>query len=240
MDTLITREEVGAMFDAVAPRYDLLNRVLSLGIDRRWRRDSVRALGLRPGDLLVDICGGTGDLALEAVRRVPGVRTVNLDLSPRMLRRYAARTAGANGGATAGPAVVAPAVVGDAMELPLRSGAAAAAIVGFGIRNVPDRRRALVEMHRLLAPGGRLVVLEFALPAPAIRGPYLLYLRHVMPRVAALFSPSPDAYRYLGDSIAAFPAPAAFAGLIAGAGFDHVNFKPLTFGIAVRYLAVKP
>lgn len=234
MDTLITREEVGAMFDAVAPRYDLLNRVLSLGIDRRWRRDAVRALGLRPGDLLVDICGGTGDLALEAVRRVPGVRTVNLDLSPLMLRRYAARTAGANGVATAGPAVV-----GDAMELPLRSGAAAAAIVGFGIRNVPDRRRALVEMHRLLAPGGRLVVLEFALPAPAIRGPYLLYLRHVMPRVAALLSPSPDAYRYLGDSIAAFPAPAAFAELIAGAGFAHVNFEPLTFGIAVRYLAIR-
>ncbi len=234
MDTLITREEVGAMFDAVAPRYDLLNRVLSLGIDRRWRRDAVRALGLRPGDLLVDICGGTGDLALEAVRRVPGVRTVNLDLSPLMLRRFAARTAGANGGATAGPAVV-----GDAMELPLRSGAAAAAIVGFGIRNVPDRRRALVEMHRLLAPGGRLVVLEFALPAPAIRGPYLLYLRHVMPRVAALLSPSPDAYRYLGDSIAAFPAPAAFAGLIAGAGFAQVSFEPLTFGIAVRYLAIR-
>ena len=234
------------MFDAVAPRYDLLNRVLSLGIDRRWRRDAVRALGLRPGDLLVDICGGTGDLALEAVRRVPGVRTVNLDLSPLMLRRYAVRTAGANGGdvpAAAVPApaaVAAPAVVGDAMELPLRSGVAAAAIVGFGIRNVPDRRRALVEMHRLLAPGGRLVVLEFALPAPAIRGPYLLYLRHVMPRVAALLSPSPAAYRYLGDSIAAFPAPAAFAALIAGAGFAHVDFEPLTFGIAVRYLAVKP
>lgn len=238
------------MFDAVAPRYDLLNRVLSLGIDRRWRRDAVGALGLRAGDLLVDICGGTGDLALEAGRQVPGVRTVNLDLSPLMLRRYAARTAGANGGAVPAAAVpaaavparpvAAPAVVGDAMELPLRSSVATAAIVGFGIRNVPDRRRALVEMHRLLAPGGRLVVLEFALPAPAIRGPYLLYLRHVMPRVAALLSPSPAAYRYLGDSIAAFPAPAAFAALIAGAGFTHVNFEPLTFGIAVRYLAVKP
>lgn len=237
MDTLITREEVGAMFDAVAPRYDLLNRVLSLGIDRRWRRDAVRALDLCPGDLLVDICGGTGDLALEAVRQVPGLRTLNLDLSPLMLRRYAER-AGRRDGAAAGAA--SPAVVGDAMQLPLRSGAAAAAIVGFGIRNVPDREQALAEMHRLLAPGGRLVVLEFALPGPvAIRGPYLLYLRHLVPRVAALLSPSPAAYRYLGDSIAAFPAPDAFARLIARAGFARVSHRPLTFGIAVRYLATK-
>jgi len=235
------------MFDAVAPRYDLLNRVLSLGIDRRWRRDAVHALGLKPGDLLVDICGGTGDLALEAGRQVPGVRTVNLDLSPLMLRRYAARTAGADGtgpmpaaaqAARATPP--APAVVADAMRLPLRSGVATAASIGFGIRNVPDRRLALTEMHRLLVPGGRLVVLEFALPAPAIRRPYLFYLRHVMPRVAALISPAPAAYRYLGDSIAAFPAPAVFAELIAGAGFTRVSRAPLTFGIAVRYLAIKP
>jgi demethylmenaquinone methyltransferase/2-methoxy-6-polyprenyl-1,4-benzoquinol methylase len=243
MDTPITRDEVGAMFDAVAPRYDLLNRVLSLGVDRRWRRDAVRALALRAGDLLVDICGGTGDLALEAARQTPGVRTVNLDLSSLMLRRYATRTTGANGGGTAparAPAAGAPAVVGDAMQLPLRGGAATAAIVGFGIRNVPDRRRALAEMHRLLAPGGRLVILEFALPAPAIRGPYLFYLRHVMPRVAALLSPSPAAYRYLGDSIAAFPAAADFAAMIEDAGFCPVTWAPLSCGIAVRYLAIKP
>jgi demethylmenaquinone methyltransferase/2-methoxy-6-polyprenyl-1,4-benzoquinol methylase len=233
MDTLIPREEVGAMFDAVAPRYDLLNRVLSLGIDRQWRRDAVRALDLRPGDLLVDICGGTGDLALEAERQVSGVRTMNLDLSPLMLRRYSERAGRRNGAAV-------PAAVGDAMQLPLRSGVAAAAIVGFGIRNVPDRLQALIEMHRLLVPGGRLVVLEFALPGPeVIRGPYLLYLRHVMPRVAALLSPSPAAYRYLGDSIAAFPEPPAFAQLIARAGFTRVSHRPLTFGIAVRYVGTK-
>jgi demethylmenaquinone methyltransferase/2-methoxy-6-polyprenyl-1,4-benzoquinol methylase len=201
----------------------------------------VRALDLRPGDLLVDICGGTGDLAFEAGRQVPGVRTLNLDLSPLMLRRYAERARRQNGAtAAAAPAAAPAAVVGDAMELPLRSGGAVAAIVGFGIRNVPDREKALAEMHRLLAPGGRLVVLEFALPEPAaIRGPYLLYLRHLLPRVAALLSPSPAAYRYLGDSIAAFPAPEAFARLIARAGFARVSHRPLTLGIAVRYLATK-
>ncbi len=233
MDTLITRDEVGAMFDAVAPRYDLLNRVLSLGIDRRWRREAVRALGLAPGDLLLDICGGTGDLAFEAARQVPGIRTVNVDLSRLMLRRYTER-AGLHNGSRA------PATVGDAMALPVRDGSARGAIVGFGIRNVPDRLRALTEIQRALRPGGRLVVLEFALPpAAAVRGPYLFYLRHLLPRLAALLSPAPRAYRYLGDSIVDFPAPDQFAGLLARAGFASVNCRVLSLGIAVRYLATK-
>jgi demethylmenaquinone methyltransferase/2-methoxy-6-polyprenyl-1,4-benzoquinol methylase len=134
----------------------------------------------------------------------------------------------------------AEAAAGDAMFLPLRAGVARAAIIGFGIRNVPDRLKALTEIHDSLAPGGRLVVLEFALPrAAAVRGPYLLYLRHLLPRIASLLSPSPDAYRYLGDSIEAFPTPDEFAALLERAGFAEVIWRPLSRGIAARYLAIK-
>lgn len=220
------------MFDAVAPRYDLLNRVLSLGIDGSWRRETIRVLELRPGDLLVDICGGTGDLAFEAERQVTGVRTVNLDLSRPMLVRYCARAIERH--------TTPNAIAGDAMQLPLASGSAQAAVIGFGIRNVPDRLAALAEIHRALAPGGRLAVLEFALPpVAAVRGPYLLYLRHVMPRLAALLSPAPAAYRYLGGSILAFPEPSAFASLLERAGFTGVSWRRLSLGIAVRYIACK-
>jgi demethylmenaquinone methyltransferase/2-methoxy-6-polyprenyl-1,4-benzoquinol methylase len=229
---LLSRDEVGSMFDAVAPRYDLLNRVLSLGVDRRWRVDTIRALELRPGDTLIDICGGTGDLAFEAERQVPGVIPLNVDLSRPMLVRYRAR-AGRRG-------VAARAVEGDAMRLPIAAGTAQAAVIGFGIRNVPDRLAALTEIHRVLAGGGRLAVLEFALPeAAAIRGPYLLYLRHLMPRMAGLLSPCPAAYRYLGESILAFPKPAEFAALIEQAGFASPRISALSLGIAVRYLATK-
>jgi demethylmenaquinone methyltransferase/2-methoxy-6-polyprenyl-1,4-benzoquinol methylase len=131
-------------------------------------------------------------------------------------------------------------VAGGALELPLRGGSAQAAVVGFGIRNLPDRPAALAEIHRLLGPGGRLAVLEFGLPAGrAARGPYLLDRKHLMPRVAALLSPAPGAYRYLADSIVAFPSPAEFAAAMAAAGFASVEVKRLTGGVAVRYLAVK-
>ena len=230
IDTLLTRDQVGAMFDAVAPRYDLLNRVLSFGVDRRWRVGAVRDLELRPGDRLVDICGGTGDLTREAERQVPGVKAVNVDLSRAMLAGHRRRAAREGGEAAC--------IAGDAMRLPLRTGSAAGAIIGFGIRNVPDRLAALREIHRVLAPGGRLVVLEFGLPPRRmIRGPYLIYLKHVLPRMAAALSPEPTAYRYLGDSILAFPPPAEFGRLLAQAGFASVSWRTLSMGVAVRYLA---
>jgi demethylmenaquinone methyltransferase/2-methoxy-6-polyprenyl-1,4-benzoquinol methylase len=236
MHGLLSRDEIGTMFDAVAPRYDILNRVLSLGVDRRWRVEAIRALDLRPGDVLADICGGTGDLTFEAERQTPGVRAVNVDLSRPMLlghRRRAAARPSDQGAVAAGAA-------GDAMRLPLRSGVAQGAVIGFGIRNVPDRLAALREAHRILAPGGRLVVLEFGLPTRRqVRTPYLFYLRRVVPQIAAALSPAPDAYRYLGESILAFPPPAEFAQLLARAGFAAVGWRTRTFGIAVRYLAVK-
>jgi demethylmenaquinone methyltransferase/2-methoxy-6-polyprenyl-1,4-benzoquinol methylase len=228
MPGLLSRDEIGTMFDAVAPRYDILNRVLSLGVDRRWRVEAIRALELHSGDVLADICGGTGDLTFEAVRQTPGVQAVNVDLSRPMLLGHRRRAAAAD------------VIAGDAMRLPLQSGLAQGAVMGFGIRNVPDRLAALREAHRILAPGGRLAVLEFGLPSRRrVRGPYLFYLRRVVPQLAAALSPAPDAYRYLGESILAFPPPAEFARLLAQAGFAAVGWRTLTFGIAVRYLAVK-
>lgn len=232
IDTLLDRDQVGAMFDAVAPRYDFLNRVLSLGIDRGWRATAVRDLELRPGDCVVDICGGTGDLTREAERQVPGVKAVNVDLSRLMLAGHRRRATREGGEAAC--------IAGDAMRLPLRTETAAGAIIGFGIRNVPDRLAALREIHRVLVPGGRLVVLEFGLPGRRlVRRPYLAYLRHVLPRLAAILSPSPAAYRYLGDSILAFPPPAEFGRLLAQAGFGAVSWRALSMGIAVRYLALR-
>lgn len=232
IDTLLTRDQIGAMFDAVAPRYDLLNRVLSLGVDRRWRTLAVRDLELQAGERLVDICGGTGDLTREAERQVQGVEAVNVDLSRAMLAHHRGRAARAGREAVC--------VAGDAMALPLRTGSVAGAIIGFGIRNIPDRLTALQEIHRVLMPGGRLVVLEFGLPKRRlVRGPYLAYLRHVLPMMAAVLSPSPAAYRYLGDSILAFPSPPEFGRLLAQAGFAAVSWRAHSLGIAVRYLAQK-
>jgi demethylmenaquinone methyltransferase / 2-methoxy-6-polyprenyl-1,4-benzoquinol methylase len=240
MHGLLSRDEVGTMFDAVAPRYDVLNRVLSLGVDRGWRVEAIRALELRPGDVLADICGGTGELAFEAERQTPGVNVVNIDLSGPMLHGHRRRAESRARGRTAAAGAGANGAVGDAMCLPLKSGVAQGAVIGFGIRNVPDRLAALREAQRVLEPGGRLVVLEFGLPSRRpVRTPYLFYLRRVVPRVAAALSPAPEAYRYLGDSILAFPPPAEFAQLLSRAGFAAVGWRTLSFGIAVRYLAVK-
>jgi demethylmenaquinone methyltransferase/2-methoxy-6-polyprenyl-1,4-benzoquinol methylase len=225
-DTLIPRSAVRAMFDRVAPRYDLLNRVLSLGIDRRWRQRAIASLGLRPGDLIVDVCGGTGDLALTALRQVTGVRALNVDFSQPMLR-LAHEKRGNRPLAS---------VRGDAVQVPIATGVAAGVVIGFGIRNVANRLDALRECHRLLRPGGRVAIVEFGTPRLAlVRTLYLAYLRHLLPRIAALATDSPGAYAYLGDSILDFPERDAFAELLARAGFDKVGWTDLTLGIAVLY-----
>jgi len=179
---------IRAMFDAVAPRYDLLNRLLSAGIDIRWRRRAIDALALSPGDRLLDLCAGTGDLGYEALRRVPGVQVVGVDLSRNMLHRGREKGRGDRG---------APGFVqGDVLALPLADASVDAVSVGFGIRNVASLEDAFRETARVLRPGGRFAVLEFTLPPhPLVRGLYRGYFHHVLPRVGGWISGRPDPTR---------------------------------------------
>jgi len=217
---------VRSMFDRIAPRYDLLNRVLSAGTDVRWRRRAVDALALPPGARVLDLCTGTADLLLEALRRDPTRRGVGLDLSSSMLARAAAKVA------AAGMDARARLVAGDAQRLPVRSAHFDGALVAFGIRNVGDPAAALSELSRVLRPGGRLVVLEFSTPRGLFGRVFGAYSRHVLPRIGGWISGDRGAYAYLPASVARFATPAAFGDRMEAAGFTAVRWQPLTGGIA--------
>jgi demethylmenaquinone methyltransferase/2-methoxy-6-polyprenyl-1,4-benzoquinol methylase len=228
-------ERIAGMFDAIAARYDLLNHLLSAGIDRRWRRTAIRSLGLKGGECVLDLCTGTADLAIEALSAQPAVRRViGVDFASAMLgvgqmklrqRSLEAVTL----------------VRGDATCVPLAPGSVDAVTVAFGIRNVADTSAACAEMHRVLTPGGRLAILEFAVPtAPLIRGAYLWYFNRVLPRIGRALSRHNAAYQYLPASVSAFSAPAALAGLLQQTGFRDVTFRPLSFGIVMLYTALRP
>jgi demethylmenaquinone methyltransferase/2-methoxy-6-polyprenyl-1,4-benzoquinol methylase len=220
---------VRSMFDRIAPRYDLLNRVLSAGIDVRWRRAAVDLLELPPAARVLDLCTGTADLLLEALGRDAGSRGVGVDLSSGMLSHGAAKLR--QGGLEARAVLVG----GDAERLPLRDAWFDGALVAFGIRNVSDRPRALREVRRALKPGGRLVVLEFSMPRGLLGAAYRLYFGRVLPLVGRLVSGDASAYTYLPASVAVFPEPPAFGALMEQAGFRDVRWRPLTAGIAHLY-----
>jgi demethylmenaquinone methyltransferase/2-methoxy-6-polyprenyl-1,4-benzoquinol methylase len=220
---------VRSMFDRIAPRYDLLNRVLSAGIDVRWRRAAVDLLQLPRAARVLDLCTGTADLLVEALRRDADSRGVGVDLSSGMLvrgaRKLRERRLDARGGL----------VGGDAERLPLRDAWFDGALVAFGIRNVSDNPRALREARRVLKPGGRLVVLEFSMPRGLRGRVYRFYFRRVLPLVGRVVSGDTSAYTYLPASVAAFPEPAEFGALLVQAGFKDVRWRALTGGIAHLY-----
>jgi demethylmenaquinone methyltransferase/2-methoxy-6-polyprenyl-1,4-benzoquinol methylase len=225
---------IAGMFDAIAPRYDLLNFVLSAGRDRGWRRRAVDALDLRASEVMLDVCTGTADMAVEAVRRQPRLAAViGVDFSRQMLRlaRPKLRHAGEV------PAILAQA---DATALPLPDDRVDAATIAFGIRNVQRPERAAAELARVLRPGGRLAVLEFGVPGSRLfRALYGWYAGRILPLVGRLVSRHRHAYSYLPESVARFQAPEAFATLLASSGFSHVSTVPLTFGIVYLYIARK-
>lgn len=217
------------MFDRIAPRYDLLNRLLSFRRDVAWRKALV--LALPAGDRLrvLDLATGTADVlislgaARDKIRRGTG-----LDKSAGMIARARPKIAGASA-----PLDL---VRGDACGLGFRDASFDAVTIAFGIRNVPDVPAALREMRRVLRPGGRALILEFSLPANAlIRNGYLVYFRHVLPRVGGIVSGDAQAYRYLNESVESFPYGEAFLTLMREAGLRDTKAMPLSFGIATLY-----
>lgn len=227
---------IASMFDAIARRYDLLNTVLSAGLDRAWRRRAIRALELTGRELLLDVCTGTADVALAALRHRPGAgRVVGVDLAGAMLQRGRLKAAQARLQSRS------RFVRADAMHLPLADESVDGATMAFGIRNVEQPAAACAELHRVLRAGGRVAILEFGLPVvPGVRQFYLWYFRHVLPRVGRVVSGHAAAYSYLPQSVGAFPCGDEFAAILRAAGFRGVEARPMTFGIVYLYSARKP
>jgi len=222
------------MFGAIAPRYDLLNRVLSLGMDRSWRRLAVRELPRSGEARVLDLCSGTGDLAREIVRSRRAGLVVCLDFSHPMLVRASAKL---ERGTAATRAVM---VEADALRLPFGDGVFDGVTVAFGVRNFADRDAGLREVLRVLRPGGRFVVLEFSKPSGAgFARLYRAYLNRLLPRVGDRVSGRSGPYGYLARTIGEFPEPALLAAMLRQAGFAAAGFTPLTFGIVCVHTAVK-
>jgi demethylmenaquinone methyltransferase/2-methoxy-6-polyprenyl-1,4-benzoquinol methylase len=229
-----TPRRIAGMFDAIARRYDLLNHLLSGGLDLYWRARAVRELGFSGREVLVDVCTGTCDVMLSALKqRARGPRyAIGLDFADAMLR------VGQRKVADRGLAGVAPLLRGDAMQLPLATATADAATIAFGIRNVYDPQTALADLHRILKPGGRLAILEFAMPqAPLLRALYGWYFRAILPRIGRMLSKHNDAYTYLPESVGTFYRPDEFGAMLGRAGFSRVRAVPLTFGVVYLYVA---
>jgi demethylmenaquinone methyltransferase / 2-methoxy-6-polyprenyl-1,4-benzoquinol methylase len=225
--------KIAGMFDAIARRYDALNHLLSAGFDRRWRRRAVDMLMLTGRERVLDMCTGTGDLAIEAAPRAAQI--VGIDFSGEMLR-CAQRKIGDP--ALGGRITLAR---GDATAMPLPDARFDAAMIAFGIRNVVDAEQACREFRRVLVPGGRLAVLEFGSPRiPGLRAVYLWYFRRVLPLVGRLVSKHTEAYSYLPASVIEFPTGEAFGDVLRRAGLVDVTFETLTFGIVYLYLARVP
>ena len=220
------------MFDRIAPRYDALNRILSLGMDRGWRRRAVAALDLPSAAEVLDVATGTADVALRIARTAAQVRVVGVDPSANMLAVGQGKVAAAGLGARV---TLAP---GDCQALPFADGCFDGTIIAFGIRNVPDRRRGLHELARVTRPGRPVVVLELNEPPAGGLGFFArTYVHQIVPRVGAWLSGARE-YRYLQESVAAFPAPAAFAGLMREAGLAVRAVQSLGFGACTLFVGV--
>lgn len=222
---------VRAMFDEIAPRYDLLNHLLSLNIDKRWRARVVRELApalSRPRARALDLCCGTGDLSLALRAGYPGAEVVGLDFSGQMLARAHEKSAGAR---------PIPLVQGDATGVPFPDASFDAVTIAFGLRNLSSVEAGLAEIRRLLRPGGRAVVLEFSKPVlPLFREAFNFYFAYVLPRIGEFVSGSSGAYSYLPASVKAFPDQRRLKAMMERAGFAAVRYTNLSGGIAAAHV----
>ncbi len=222
--------EVARMFSQIARRYDLANHVLSLNRDRAWRRELVQHSAPRAGERLLDLCTGTGDVAIEFAQASPQLQIVGVDLSEEMLRVAHEKCA------RLGLDQQVQLVHGNVLELPFAERSFEIVTLAFGLRNLPDRARGLREIYRVLAPGGRAMILEFSIPQNVLaRSVYLPYLRYILPRVGGLVSGSRAPYEYLRDSILSFPDRAQILEELYETGFRPVGYRDLTLGIATLY-----
>ena len=242
--SMLTRQNLSIRdnFDAIAARYDLANRIISFGIDLRWRKFAVRQLqDLPAGATILDLACGTCDMARELVRRRPESRVIGADLSLRMLElghRKISLGRGSASGDGHRPIIL---VNAPAESLPFQDRAFDAVMIAFGIRNVPDFPAGLREMLRVLRPGGRVCILEFSTPPSKLFSKvYNFYFFNILPRLGGMITGHQAAYRYLTDSVSRFPGADEFQDAMEKTGFDQVRFHRLTGGIVCVHTGVRP
>ena len=223
---------VRGVFDAVASRYDIMNDLMSAGLHRWWKAYALRVANPRPGDRVLDIAGGTGDLGLAFAPLVaPGGLVVHTDINESMLREGRNRLI--NHG------VLLPTLVCDAEALPFADGFFDCVTVAFGLRNMTHKDKALAEMNRVLRPGGKLLVLEFSKVAPPLAKAYDWYSFNVLPRLGQWVAGDADSYRYLAESIRMHPDQETLRGMMREAGFGHVDVHNLSAGVTALHLGIK-
>jgi len=222
-------DRVREMFDRISPSYDRMNRLMSLGMDGRWRGRAVREAALTPGDAALDVCCGTGDFAVELRRAVgPSGRVVGLDFSPQMLEVARRKCSAVEW------------QQGDALALPFADGEFAAACVGFGVRNLSDHRRGFAEMARVVRPGGRVVCLEMSTPPAPIRPFSQLWTDHGVPVLGRIVAHDREAYRYLPASVHRFPPAPELAEIMRDAGLIDVGYRRLMMGVVALHVGTVP
>jgi demethylmenaquinone methyltransferase/2-methoxy-6-polyprenyl-1,4-benzoquinol methylase len=223
---------VRGVFDSVAPKYDVMNDLMSMGLHRLWKAYTVAVSGARPGQRVLDIAGGTGDLARAFARRVaPGGMVVHTDINEAMLKTGRDRLTDEG--------LVLPTSLCDAEQLPFASDSFDIVTVAFGLRNMTHKDLALKEMCRVLKPGGRLLVLEFSKVAKPLEKAYDWYSFQVLPRIGQWVAGDADSYRYLAESIRMHPGQAELKAMMKAAGFGHVDVHNMTGGVVALHLGLK-